>query len=219
MHERSVVSIDLDGVPFPRIGIQMEVFQPWSYNAPITPKHSQITRNDRIPVNRPLTRKERAELDIHSGRYVKPEVAELIRSMQVDTKIGNTGRPNTLPMITMTMDRLKEGGIESELEYVLFRIDEVSSDESKYWELKELENEGYTDIVHYDDNARTQRRLARALPHIRFVIVQDLTSGILFPRWEMENFPNVARIAIHKSGKIDVTHKSTGFGEFPHPLG
>jgi hypothetical protein len=74
---------------------------------------------------------------------------------------------------------------------------------------------GFTDITHYDDNARTIRRLAGALPDMRFVIVQDLTSGILFSKAEMEQYPNVARIALHKNGTIETVHLGTSFRSPP----
>lgn len=90
---------------------------------------------------------------------------------------------------------LNNGKIFDKLKYVNFKPSGISSEESKYWGLKELLEIGYTHITHYDDNARMIRRLAKVLPEIRFVIVQDLTSGILFSKSEMKRYPNVTRIA------------------------
>lgn len=213
--KRSAVSFDFDGVIFPRIPIQLEVFKPWNYYKLLEPKHTAICIADRIPKDRPLHPKEQAELQRHAKRLVKPEVAEIIRRILADIKIGNTGRPNHLAMVNITNARLKGGGIGHEFHYINFKPDEVSSDESKYWGLVELKGMGFTDIIHYDDNAGTVKRLARILPDVRFIIVQDLTSGLLFSTAEMQNYPNVARIAINKNGKIDIVHTSAGFGKLP----
>lgn len=192
---KSAISFDFDGVLFPRIPIQLEALKPWNYNKPLKPKHSPIYMSDRIPQDRPLSSEEQAELRRHAKRFVKPEAAEIVRRTQADVKIGNTGRPNNLGMVNLTQDRLRQAGIQDEFKYIDFKPEGVISDESKYWGLAELISMGYTDIVHYDDNARTVKRLALVLPKVRFVIVQDLTSGILFSRSEMKKYPNVTRIS------------------------
>lgn len=216
MTEKRAVSIDLDGFPFPRTPVQLDILKPWAYNAHLRLKHNPVTRHDRMPVTQVLSRKDHFILNMHNPRQVRMEIAEIIHKMQADIKIGNTGRPNNQPMVDLTMQRLEEGNLLPDFEYVLFAPAGVSSDESKYWGLVELQAMGFTDIVHYDDNARTQRRLAEALPGMRFIIVQDLTSGILFPRSEMEKFPNVARIAINRNGYINTVYTHPDFGRFPH---
>ncbi|MDP2585345.1 MAG: hypothetical protein Q8P29_00530 [Candidatus Levybacteria bacterium] len=193
--KKTAVSFDLDGVLFPRIPIQLEAFKPWSYNKPLRPKHNPIYIADRIPQNHPLSLLEQAVMQLHAKRFVKSNIAEKIRQIHADIKIGNTGRSNNLAMVNLTWERLRQGKVSDEFKYINFKPDGISSDESKYWGLVELKNMGYANVIHYDDSARTVKRLAKVLPDIRFVIVQDLTSGILFSRLEMQKYPNVARIA------------------------
>ncbi|GEM_PF-6502038 len=238
MSERiTVVSWDLDGVVFPRLGIQggalLAYAQPWSYNKPFKPKHSPIAPQDRLirpytptfldRVLDTLQLSQLSEIQRHEGRHVKPEVAEIIHRIEADMQFGNTGRPNNERMVGLTIQRLEEGDVH--FERVLFKPEKVkSSDESKYWGLIETERElkeqyEKADVAiavdHWDDNARTIKRLAGKLPHMLFILVQDLTSGILFSREEMKKYPNVARVAIRKTGKIDIVYMSPGFGEFP----
>ena len=207
------VSLDFDGPVFPRFPAQLEVLRPWNYGKPLS-LHSPIRWEDRLPEERPLTRGEFNEITRHAKRAVKPEVAYLIN--QTDVPIfGNTGRYNHISMVTVTLRELEKAGIRDKFVDVLFKPHGVESDEGKYWGIREMKDKGYTNIVHYDDNARTVRRLAQALHDVRFVIVQDLTSGILFSLKEMKKFPNVARIAISKNAQVEVVYMPLKFGEFP----
>jgi hypothetical protein len=197
LKERSAVSFDIDGVLVKRpIRAQSVALKPWDYNKPLSPdlKHP-IYRADRTPQDHSLSFMEHRELQFITKRSVIPKATEIIESIQADIIIGNTGRSNSQEMVNLTNEQLRDGKIFDKLEYVNFKPDGVSPDESKYWTLMELQEMGYADITHYDDNAMTIRRLTLLLPKMKFVIVQDLTSGILFSRKEMKNFPNVTRIA------------------------
>jgi hypothetical protein len=192
LKEKSAVSFDIDGVLVPRFPFQLVAFQLWNLNRPLKPKLKHlIYARDKTPQDRPLSFQER----FIAGRSVIPEAVEIIDQIQADIIIGNTGRSNSSSMVNLTNEQLLRGKILNKLDYVNFKPDGMSPDESKYWALRELIGKGYTNITHYDDNARTVKRLARLLPEVKFVIVQDLTSGILFSRKEMEKFPNVTRIS------------------------
>ncbi|MDO8583070.1 MAG: hypothetical protein Q7R51_00895 [bacterium] len=218
MRERtSAVSYDLDGVIFQRVPFQFAAFLPsWMRKSILKPKHAPITIDERETQFRRLSIAEKVELEFHNIRHVKPEATKMVNQTQADLKIGNTGRPNHEQMVRVTKRHLFESDIGHEFANVAFKPKGVSSDESKYWTLIELQRTGYTDIVHYDDNALTVKRLAKLLPQVRFIIVQDLTSGILFSKSEMKKYPNVARIALHKNGEIETTFMPEGFGELPH---
>lgn len=210
--ERSAASLDLDGVVFPRFPAQLAVLKPWAYHSPIKPGEP-ITRVHReSPVEDVLEEHFKGDFKRHAGRKVKPEAAEFVRSLQVDAIFGNTGRHNHEAWVEMTRDLLEQGGIEDLFTDFYFKPEGWDSDQSKYWALKEIAEMGYR-FTHYDDNARTIRRLAPEFPDHRFVIVQDLTSGILFSRREMQRHPNVMRMAIRKNGQINVTHMSPNFGD------
>ncbi len=214
LERKSAVSLDLDGVIFRRTPAQQAVLQPWKYNSPLI-LNTPLAQVDRNPADRQhLSIGEQLELKTHPHRRINLPMADTIKGLDVDLLIGNTGRPNHPDMINITEKGLREGGIN--VAYINFKPEGVSSDESKYWGLVELQEMGYTDIVHYDDNARTVRRLAGALPDMRFVIVQDVTSSIIFSRKEMGKHANVARIAVRRNGDIGTTHISANFGRLPH---
>lgn len=195
IERRLAVSFDFDGVLFPRIPAQSAALKPWENNIPLKLKHNgPIFMTERIPSDHPLSSYEQAEVRRHAKRAVKPEVIELVRRIQTAIIIGNTGRPNNTATVALTFDRLQQAGIRDKFDHIAFTPSGVGAEESKYWALLELIRMGYR-ITHYDDNARTVRRLAKALPCARFVIVQDLTSGFLFSRKEMKKYPNVTRIA------------------------
>jgi hypothetical protein len=223
MSERNVAaSMDLDGVFFSRIPAQMDVLKPWNYNEPLTISNGFIAHYQRIARPGELTWHEKAEVRGHAKRKIKPEALAMLDQMDADMIIGNTGRPNNQEMVTMTEQKLEEAGVSigegKTFEYVLFKPPGYSSDESKYWGLQELLDEGYNNVYHYDDNAATVKRLAKQLPRVKFVIVQDLSSGILFSRAEMKQYNNVARIAVHKDNVIAVNHILPGFEELPHKI-
>lgn len=218
--QRTAASMDLDGVLFSRFPAQMDLLKPWNYNKSLTIENTFIDRSQRVLQTGPFSRHEKAEVLDHKKRNIKKEGVEMVYQLDVDTIIGNTGRPYNQEMVTMTQERLYDAGItigeEGTFKYVLFKPEGYSSDESKYWGLQELLEMGYARVFHYDDNAASVKRLAKALPQINFVIVQDLSSGILFSRAEMEKYPNVARIALHKDRAMNINHISDGFGELPH---
>lgn len=194
---KSAVSLDFDGVVFPRFPMQLAVLKPWAYNAPIMPGEP-ITRVHRdSPERESLEEYSKGDFKRHAGRKVKPEAAAFVKSLHVDAIFGNTGRRNHESWIEMTRDLLEEGGIDDLFTDFYFKPEGWDSDQSKYWALEEIARMGYR-FTHYDDNARTIRRLAPEFPDHRFVIVQDLTSGILFSKREMERHPNVMRIAMLK---------------------
>jgi len=212
----TVASVDFDGVLFPRIPAQLDAFRPWTWKNPLELPLSRSMAQTNPPIRtEPLTKKEQHELESHAKRYVKPEVAEFVHNLPAGLKVGNTGRSNNLEMVSMTRERLEDGGILNDFSHIRFKPKGMSSDESKYWGMDNLKLLGYEDAVHYDDNALLQKRLAKLFPEMRFVVVQDLSSGVLFSKDDMAKYPNVARIGIRKSGKIDVAHVSQGFGALP----
>lgn len=218
LEQRPVVSWDFDGVLFRRFPAQTAVFNRFAYHSSLARKDKPIFWLDRWPTKHSLSGKEISELNRHIGRPIRPEIAGVIRRMTEHMHVGNTGRPNNRPMIMHTIERLLDAGLAGVFDHIYFKPEGVEPDESKYWALVELRTIGHTNITHYDDNARTVRRLAEELRDIRFVIVQDLTSGILFSRKEMQKFPNVARIAVRKNGEIESTYTSSAIGVLPHEL-
>ena len=203
---RKIGSVDLDGVAFKRWpGIQVGGLaawaQPWSYNNPHMPTLVQSTfvrfadageatlREDPV-----ASTQEKFFLWLHQQRSVDRRVAELLQRENFDLVVGNTGRPDKRAWVDMTMEGLAAGGFAGIFDGVYFKPKGASSEDTKYSTLYRMLHEGH--VTHYDDNAQTVKRLAPLLPEVDFVIVQDITSGILFSAAEMRRNPNVTRIAL-----------------------
>ncbi len=196
--EKLAASLDFDGVLFPRIPAQLAIFRwallPWTYNQPL--KTGQpITPEQRANRDIRLPDKERGEFKRHLGRMVKPNMREFIESLRVDTIFGNTGRSNNASWTRMTEKHLRHGDVDNLFKKIYYKPAGVSSDRSKYWALRDMQEAGFK-VTHYDDNAYTIRLLAPILPGVKFVIVEDLTSGLLFTRSTRANFPNVSSIKL-----------------------
>lgn len=212
-----VASLDFDGFVFgQRFPAQIAAL---TKHKPLIPGEVPVTGADRKVVNHPFTLSDMVELWMHFGRHVRPEAARMVRDIYNagGIIIGNTGRTSTLPMVTLTQEGLEEAHLNYFFQDIYYKPEWMrSSDESKHWALVDMKSQGYENIFHYDDNARTVRRLAPLHPDVSFVIVQDLTSGILFSRREMKKHPNVARIAIRDRGKIDNIFVPTQMETLPH---
>lgn len=199
-------SFDMDGVIVNRIPLQFgavvsKLLTPKSYNQPFNPKSPPITREDRENYDRPVLNGEKFLLRLHARRSPKKGIDQILYSTDFSAVFGNTGRPGSKLWRDMTYTQLRSTNIADKFEYVYFKPGKISSHESKYWALKELESLGYV-FTHYDDNAQTVRLLAPHFPHSNFVIVQDLTSGILFSSREIEEYNNVKRISLNRNGVL-----------------
>ena len=104
-------------------------------------------------------------------------------------------------MVSVTEIRLEEGGVKYLFDDIKFKPEGMSSDEGKYWRFVVIKKNGGR-FRHYDDNAKFIKDMAPLFPDDEFVIVEDLTSGLLFSKKEMDKNPNVTRIAIDKKGKV-----------------
>jgi hypothetical protein len=205
-----ITSLDFDGVLFPRPPVQAEamaqwLFKPWTYNRPYNPGN-RITKEEREKrYMKALTVEQAKELKRHAERAVSEDAINFVNGITSDIIVGNTGRPSWDRMTGETIARLDEARILGKFDRFYFKPDGKSSDGSKFWALKDMEEEFeriYGDnfaIDHYDDNARTVKRFAPLFPNINFFIVQDLTTGILFSEAERRKFPNVRRIASLRS--------------------
>lgn len=203
---KRIGSVDLDGVAFKSwSGIQAEGIaawaQPWSYNKSYMPElvRSTFVRfndGEQTPLREdPLkSHGEKISLWVHSRRSVDHRISELLRRENFDSVVGNTGRPDKRSWVDMTMEGLAAGGFAGIFDGVYFKPKGASSEDTKYSVLYRMLQEGQ--VTHYDDNAQTVKRLAPLLPEVKFVIVQDLTSSVLFSKAEMIKHPNVTRVAL-----------------------
>jgi hypothetical protein len=137
--------------------------------------------------------KEAVILFFHSIRALKKGVREFIESSDAD-KYANTGRSNKRPWVNMTRKTLSNGGVLEQFEDIYFKPKGFRTIESKGAAIADL-RERYARVRHYDDNPADVLGLARVFPDVEFVIVQDLSTGILLSRTELSQYPNVSRVA------------------------
>lgn len=134
-------------------------------------------------------------MDRHLERFVKPGMREFLESLRADVYFGNTGRSNNIQWVNVTERRLKLAGIYDFFKSIYYKPEGVDSDESKFWAIKSIKKQGYR-VRHFDDNAYTVKQLAPHFPDDEFVIVEDLSSGILFSQGARRKQPNVSSIKL-----------------------
>lgn len=190
-------SYDLDGVVIdrrPLVG-QFGAVRDFLLNGTTIYKPPTIPDVPRfVQVARVSSSKEAIVLFFHSIRPLKKGVKEFIESSHAD-KYGNTGRSNKKPWVEMTRRTLSRGGIFEQFEDVFFKPEGIRTIESKGAAIAELRKR-YGCVRHYDDNPADVLGLARVFPDVQFIIVQDLTTGLLLSRTEMSEYPNVQRVAV-----------------------
>lgn len=197
---RKVASIAIDGVIFERFPMQMpevfkRIFTPSKYNLSFTPRFAQAPQ-ERWPQEEINPKQEKEALSYGKRRVRNGAREFLIGLSNEDFEIvGNTERHNDSSMINVTKARLSMGDVSSFFKKIRFRLDGISPNESKYWFFKTLEEKGIK-FCHYDDDAQFIRQMATLFPNDEFVIVENLTSGLLFSRKEMKEYRNVKRVSI-----------------------
>ncbi len=110
----------------------------------------------------------------------------------------NTGRPNKKEWIEVTEKTLRDAQIRDFFQDIYYRRPELTTMESKLAVVNELYQRYPPDkyqITCVDDNPADALPIAKAFPDVQVVVVQDLSSGILFSRVEMRDYPNVRRVA------------------------
>lgn len=200
MSER-VASIDLDGVIIERHPIQLRALVRFLIRSGVIYKSpGQIPVVDRQVNNGPLSSLELVVYLIHKGRKVVIGARECLLATISDCDIvGNTGRPNKKAWIELTQKTLEAGGVLDCFQNIYFTPRGVKALLSKGAALVELQRQ-YEHITHLDDNPADVLPLAKLFPDVQFVIVQDLTTGVLFSKVEQEQYPNVRRVATLREG-------------------
>ena len=197
MSERAY-SFDLDGVIFGRIPLQTNavikkiIHGDSSFSSP-----GEIPQFNRELAPRSTKISTRIKEGFQIGRRVKPGAREFIRLLHEtdgDDIYGNTGRKFRENCLQYTRESLEKGGVLDYFTDLFMTPEGVSGVISKAQALEQL-SERYDYVTHFDDDASLVRKLSPRFPNIEFVLVQDLTSGILFSEEEMLNYPNVRRIA------------------------
>lgn len=189
-------SFDLDGVVIGRqIPIQGGALKGLAqrgvtiYEPPESiPEVPRFTRGGLI-----LSPQEAVSFYFHSRRHIIPGVKEFLESRDTD-KFGNTGRSNKKVWVDMTRKTLQDGGILDQFQDIFFKPPGIRTIISKGAGIQQLQQQ-YQHVTHYDDNPADVLGLATIFPDVKFVVVQDLSTGILFSRIDMESYPNVRRVA------------------------
>lgn len=208
VEKRKATVFDLDGVVFERIPIQQKALlhaiprliaqRPVIDSFPMFP--SQIPDPiDRTPKDKPLSSVwEEIILKQRRGRDICLDAPSLIiQSSQTSDVYGNTGRSNKKVWVDMTKESLEKVGLLRYFTDIAFRPEGYTTIESKLEKILRLK-ERYDEIDYYDDNPADALPIAALFPTVQVKIVQDLSTGILFSKVELDRFPNVERIALRR---------------------
>ena len=195
------VSLDLDGVVIWRPPFQLKAFVDRHvkrrgvkiFNPPQSiPVLSQEIKSDH------LRKGEVASFLMHSIRKVNSSVPGFLDNNFYADVYGNTGRVNRTPWVRMTMQTLQRAGVAEEFKDIYFKPEGTKTMLSKLAAINVLRTR-YAQVVHYDDNPADALPIAAFFPDVQVVIVQDLTTGLLYSREEAAKYPNVRRVASLKS--------------------
>ncbi len=198
------ISLDLDGVVIFRPPIQAgALFNRHiirrgrrMYNPPDAVP--QITRES--PLEGQMKPSELVSFLTHCLKWVYPGAKYFIRDQREAHFYGNTGRRNKTPWIQLTRKTLERGGVLERFEDIYFRPEGTRTMLSKLEAIDRLRTR-YTQVTHYDDNPADALPIAAFFPDVKVVIVQDLSTGLLYSREEAAKYPNVMRVARLKDYK------------------
>lgn len=192
------ISLDLDGVVIWRPPFQLGAFvkrhvkrQGAGMYAPPEeiPELSREIKDDHLKPS------ELVSYLMHVIRPVTGSAREFIDENFLTADIfANTGRAARTPWVNMTKRTLEHGGLHGAFEDYFFKPEGVKTMASKLEAVSRL-REQYRYVTHYDDNPADALPIAERFPDVHVVIVQDLSTGMLYSRDEAQRYPNVTRIA------------------------
>ncbi len=191
------ISLDLDGVVIWRPPFQLGAFTSRHvkrrgaqiFNPPQeVPVLSREIKNDHLRVG------EMVSFLMHSIRRVNGSVPDFLDTYSSVDIYGNTGRANRTPWVNMTMHTLQRAGVAEVFKDVYFKPPGTKTMLSKLAAIDELRRK-YGVVTHLDDNPADALPIAAFFQDVQVVIVQDLTTGLLYSREEAEKYPNVKRVA------------------------
>lgn len=155
--------------------------------------HSRVD----IPINR---LKERISFEFHARRNVYSGVVHEFEKLVADgTDIyGNTGRSHKGQWVDMTEETLHRGGIVEYFKGVFYTPDGVRTAVSKAHALLGLIAR-YKEVEFDDDDPRTASFIAQLFPNVQVNLVQHGSTGLLVSRNELDELPNLRRVAVFSS--------------------
>lgn len=198
---RPAISLDLDGVVFNRFPpIQIHALIGLAFHGnKIFWSLPTVPNVDRTVDEEGIKRlSERLSFLAHKRRKPMPDAKPFIAVHSENADIyGNTGRLAKGAWVGMTEESLRLAGVLPYFTDIFFKPEGVSSKASKAAAIAKLMDQyrGDNNITHIDDDPGTVLPLARMFPNVQFIILQDLTTGILFSRVEKNRYPNVKRVA------------------------
>lgn len=192
---KEAVSLDLDGVVIGRIPFQWAAASrllkrpPLDFSPP-----TEIPTVDRTIANRNLSFKDRINYFRHSmpvTREAKQVIPQLAQTVDI---YANSGRVNTSAWSDKADRTLARAGIRDHFKGIYLKPLGTRGLVSKIAAVREL-REMYDKVTHVDDNPLDALPIAKAFPDVEVVILQDLSTGLLVSMRELQEYPNVRRVA------------------------
>lgn len=197
MSAERAISLDLDGVVIQRPPFQLKALIDRHIKrrgARIFTPPAEIPTPNRDPQPGQIKPQELISFLMHSRRSLRPGVEAFLDSQYGTDIFANTGRPTRIPWITMTLRTLIREGVNHRFNDFFFKPDGTRTMISKLAAIAEL-RQTHAQVTHYDDNPADALPIAAFFPDVQVVIVQDLTTGLLYSRSEAQRYPNVTRVA------------------------
>jgi len=192
------ISLDLDGVVIWRPPFQLGAFVKRHIKGQGTTMYAppeEIPELTREIKDDHLKPSELFSFLMHAIRPVSGSAREFIDENSLTADIyANTGRAARAPWVDMTKRTLANGGLHGAFRDYFFKPEVIKTMVSKLEAVGRLRGE-YGHVTHYDDNPADALPIAARFPDVRVIIVQDLSTGLLYSREEARRYPNVTRIA------------------------
>ena len=141
--------------------------------------------------------KERISFEFHARRNVYLEVRDILAGIAADGVdiYGNTGRSHKGDWVDMTEETLRRGGIAEYFKGVFYTPDGVRTAVSKAHAILGLTKQ-YEEVEFDDDDPRTARFIAKLFPNVKVNLIQQGFTGLLVSRNELNELPNLRRVAV-----------------------
>lgn len=180
-------------------GVVFSNNDPFSFDAVSTYSHQDpllyiappIPSLDRTPETTwYMSPKQLAEYATQSFNSVKADSLYYLWGREGVDVYGNTGRPNKHSWRKLTEHTIEQGHLGARFVDIFYCPRDVSGIVSKGEAIIRM-LEKYDNVTHYDNNPWVIFGLARVLPRAQFVLVQGLSSGVLYTQDQVGQFGNV----------------------------
>lgn len=194
------LSLDMDGVTMSRFPFQYKAVRDLilkgkrAFDPPSSIPDIQRT----IQYKSKMSLGEEISYRAHEKRKLKNGAKEFIEeAFEEATIYGNTGRAAKRKFVDATEISLQNVDVLKYFRGIYYKPEKMWAVKSKAEAIKRLKKV-HKLVIHVDDDPQTVFALAQLFPDVQFIIMQDLSTGILYSFAESKKYKNVKRVASFK---------------------